>query len=100
MKIFGTVLASKGNSGRNATHLLPGTCSHDVNQICELVVMLPGGHQPLQDQDFEVFKHVASLTAHHLHIKKKKNRLQFMFICLYNDEEVMPCEYLPQQTPA
>ena len=83
MKIFGTVLASKGNSGRNATHLLPGTCSHDVNQICELVVMLPGGHQPLQDQDFEVFKHVASLTAHHLHIKEEEKKSATVYVYMF-----------------
>ena len=62
---------------------VPGTCSHDVNQICELVVMLPGGHQPLQDQDFEVFKHVASLTAHHLHIKEEEKKSATVYVYMF-----------------
>jgi len=47
------------------------TCSHDVHQIGELVVMFPGRHQALQDQDLEVLEHIAALSAHNLQKRTK-----------------------------
>ena len=43
-----------------------GARPHDVHQGHELVGVLAGRHQPLQDEDLEVLEHVALLAAHDL----------------------------------
>ena len=54
----------RGRPRREAGEL--GARPHDVHQGHELVRVLPGCHQPLEDEYLEVLEHVAVLAPHDL----------------------------------
>ena len=52
-----------------------GVGLQDLDQGDQFLMMLPGCNQSLQDQDFEVGKHVTSQPSHHLHVIRVRVRV-------------------------